>query len=333
MIYLDDNSNHALGDWDPDFIRETRNFVANTFPDVRPVDENFYANIRLVNLFLQLMGGFGLFALLVELLSNLILKRKEEEPLKIELENETIYSISSKIFGYSLILGLPGIVIFIPILLIGYLATAGFVLALLFGQAFGILILLWRSGKKNNISLGEILKKPFKIPKGSLLRQIILGITLAVSLSIIIYLSAGLNYIGMIPSFIKILWFPLYFGFILLIFLIYGIMFQGIFQNKFDKGLKQFIKVSLMIFSFLFMYMFIYLLIISLLMGSFFYFGSFLPFALPLLLMNSFIFTYTYKKSGNIFAGVITNALFFALFICTISPLQSGVSFIMGFFT
>ncbi|KKK85216.1 hypothetical protein LCGC14_2775530, partial [marine sediment metagenome] len=30
MIYLDDNSNHALGDWDPDFIRETRNFVMNT---------------------------------------------------------------------------------------------------------------------------------------------------------------------------------------------------------------------------------------------------------------------------------------------------------------
>jgi len=333
MIYLDDNSNHALGDWDPDFIRETRNFVMNTFPDVKPVDENFYANIRLINLFLQLMGGFGLFALLVDLLSNLILKRREEESFKIELENETFYSISGRAFGYSLILGLPGIILFIPIILVGYLATAGFILALLFGQAFGILIFLWRIGKKNNLSLGEILKKPFKIPRGSLLRQIILGITSAVILSIIIYLSAGLNYIGMIPSLIKIVWFPLYFGFVLLIFLIFGIMFQGILQNKLDEGLKQFTKVSLMIFSLLFMYMFIYLLIISLLMGSFFYFGSFLPFALPLLLMNSFVFTYIYKKSGNIFAGVITNALFFTLFICTISPLQSGFSFIMGFFS
>ena len=161
--------------------------------------------------------------------------------------------------------------------------------------------------------------------------SIILGIILAAIFSIIVYLSAGLNYIGMIPSLIKILWFPFYFGFMLLIFFIFGIMFQGIFQNKFKKGLKQFTKVSLMIFSFLFMYMFIYLLIISLLMGSFFYFGSFIPFARPLLLLDSFIFTYTYKKSGNIFAGIIINALFFTLFICTISPLQSGVSFIMGF--
>ncbi|MHA2120923.1 MAG: alpha/beta hydrolase, partial [Promethearchaeota archaeon] len=57
MIYLDDNSNHVLGDWDPDFIRETRNFVMNAFPHVRPIDENFFANTRLVILFVQLLGG------------------------------------------------------------------------------------------------------------------------------------------------------------------------------------------------------------------------------------------------------------------------------------
>ncbi|MFX0106270.1 MAG: alpha/beta hydrolase, partial [Candidatus Hodarchaeota archaeon] len=54
MIYLDDLCNHALGNWDPDFIREARIFLACTFPDVKPIDENFVMNTRLFILSLQL---------------------------------------------------------------------------------------------------------------------------------------------------------------------------------------------------------------------------------------------------------------------------------------
>ncbi|MFW9783019.1 MAG: alpha/beta hydrolase, partial [Candidatus Heimdallarchaeota archaeon] len=82
MIYLDDNSNHVLGDWDPDFIRETRNFVMNTFPEVRPIDENFFANIRLVILFLQILAGISLFLILVDPISKLLVKPQENEVFK-----------------------------------------------------------------------------------------------------------------------------------------------------------------------------------------------------------------------------------------------------------
>ncbi len=332
MIYLDDLSNHVLGNWDPDFIREARNFAMNTFPDVQPIDENFYANIRLFILSFQLLGGFGFFVLIIDPLSKLILKQREEEFFKLDLEDGKTLTIGSKTLGYSLIFGIPGIIIFIPIILIVFLATAGFVSALLFGQAFGILILLWRMGKKKNIKLTEIIRKPFKISRNNLVRQFLLGLILAILLTLIIYLSGGLNYIGMIPSVLKIPWIPLFLIINFIIFMIFGLLFHGVLQNKFETDFKSILKVSSLIFGFPFLYMFTYLFIVSLLMRSFFYFGSFIPFAIPLFLMNAFLSTLIYQKTDNIIAGAIVNTLFFTLMICTISPYQSGLSFILGFF-
>ena len=332
MIYLDDNSNHVLGDWDPDFIRETRNFVMNTFPDVKPIDENFYANIRLLILFLQLLGGFGFFLLIVDPLSKLLLKPKENEVFKIQLEGDSIRSLSIKTISYSLLLGLPGILIFVPIILLLYLATAGFVLALLFGQAFGFLLLIWRLGKKIDMSLISILKRPFQGSKNNVIRHLLLGIILAIISSVIIYLSGGLNYMGMIPSLVKIPWLFLVIPLTFVIFMVFSLLMQGILQNKFDRGIKDLVKFSVLQFGLLFLHMFTYLLIISLAMNSFFYFGSFLPFAIPLFLLVSVFSTIIYQKSGNIIAGTIVVTLFFTLLICTISPYQSGLSFIMGFF-
>ena len=287
MIYLDDNSNHVLGDWDPDFIRETRNFVMNTFPDVKPIDENFYANIRLIIFFLQLLGGIGFFLLIVHPLSKVLLKTEENEAFEIQLEGDSIRSLSIKTLLYSLLLGLPGILIFVPIILLVYVPIAGFVLALLFGQTFGILILLWRLGKKIDISLVTILKKPFQGSRNNLIRQFLLGIILAIIVTIVIYLSSGLNYMGIIPSLMKIPWLFLVFPIFFIIFMVFSLLGQGILQNKFDRGVKDLIKISLLQFGFLILYMSTYLLIIALIMNDFFYFGSFLPIAIPVFLLSS----------------------------------------------
>jgi len=331
MIYIDDLTNHVLGDWDPNFIREARDFAISSFPDVRPVDENFFAGVRLIILSLQLFGGFGFFVLIIDPLSQLILKTKDDT-FMLKLGDETVLSISTRTIAYSELLGILGILIFIPILLVLFLATAGFVSALLFGQAFGILVLLWRMGRKNDNKFKETILKPFKISRENLLRQFLLGALLAVILTVIIYLSGGLNYIGMIPSIIKIPWIPVFFLINFIIFIIFGLLFHGVLQNKFEKGNKSLIKVSFMVFGFLFLHMFIYLFIVALVMRSFFYFGSFIPFAIPLYLMNGFLSTLIYEKSGNIIPGAIVNTLFFTLLICTISPYQSGLSFILGFF-
>ncbi|MFX1327625.1 MAG: serine aminopeptidase domain-containing protein [Promethearchaeota archaeon] len=331
MIYLDDLTNHVLGNWDPDFIRVARDFLMSTFPDVRPLDENFVTNTRLFILSLQLFGGFGFFVLIIDPLSKLILKPKEEEIFRIELEDETVLSLEGKSVAFSLILGIPGILIFVPILLILFLAVAGFLSALLFGQAFAILILLWRIGKKNNLRLREIIRKPFQTSRNNILRQFILGILLASLLTLIIYLSGGLNYLGMIPSLLKIPWMFLFLVINFIIFMFYGLFFHGILQNKFERGNKPLIKLSFTIFGILFLYWFTILFIVGIITRSFFYFGSFIPLTLPMLLINAFLSTLIYQKSGNIIAGAIVNTLYVTLIICTISPYQTGLGFILGF--
>ncbi|MFX1374245.1 MAG: alpha/beta hydrolase [Promethearchaeota archaeon] len=332
MIYLDDNSNHVLGDWDTDFIREARNFALNSFPDVIPIDENFYAHIRIIILFLQLLGGFGFFILIVNPLSKFILKTRDVENVILETEVEPIIKFGVKVLGYSLILGIPGILIFVPFILITFLPIAGFISALLFGQSFGFLVFLWRLGKKKNITLIKIVKEPFKISRSNLIRQFLLGSILALLSTVILYLSGGLHYIGMIPSITKIPWIPLYFAIFFMIFMIFGLLYHGILQNNSEKGMISQIKISLLIFGTQFLYMTMILLVVALIMGNFFFFGTFLPIALPLFIMNSFISTILYDKTGNIIPGALINTLFLTLFICTISPYQIGIKFIFGFF-
>jgi len=261
----------------------------------------------------------------------LLLKPREEEVFIIQLEDVSIRSLSIKTLTYSLLLGLPGILIFVPIILLLYVPIAGFVLALLFGQAFGFIILLWRLGKKLKIPLVSILKKPFQGSRNNLIRQFLLGIVLAIISIIVIYLSGGLNYMGIIPSLVKIPWLFLVFPIVFIIFMIFSLLEQGILQNKFDRGIRDLVKVSLLQFGILFLYWFTYLLIISLVMNSFFYFGSFLPLAIPMFLLISAFSTIIYQKSGNTIAGAIVIALFFTLLICTMSSYESGVRFIMGF--
>jgi alpha/beta superfamily hydrolase len=330
-IYLDDNTNHVLGIFDADFIREARDFVANTFSDVKAVDENFYANIRFLILILQIFGGLGFFFSIIALIPDKILRQKEDDAFKIEIPDETIKSISKKTILYSIPLGILGIIIFIPLILTLFLPVATFLFALLFGQAFGILILLWRFAKRTNQKLSKMFKKPFQMPRNKLLINFTLGILLAVVLYLILYSSVGLNYLGMMPSLIRIAWLPIYFIMDFIILLIFGLLFHGILQNKFERGFKNIVKISLIIFAFLFSYLFVYLFIIALLMGNFFFFGSFMPFAIPIFLLVSFISTVSYQKTGNIIVGILINTLFYTMLICTISTYQPGLSFILGF--
>ncbi|MFW9938462.1 MAG: alpha/beta hydrolase [Candidatus Thorarchaeota archaeon] len=325
MIFLDDNTNHLLLAWDQDFIREARNWVISTFPDVRQPDENFYVNLRAIILLFQLIGGIGLFFLIIDPLYDLILKtrkvdREKEVTLKLDLTDVSTLNISLRTLAYSLILGLPGIFIFMPIYLIFPLSTAGNVLMLLFGQMFAILILLWRIGKKSEYPLKKILVGPFKNRK-RFINQLILGVLLTGILYIIIYLSIGLNYFAILPSLTKTIFIPLCFVINFFIFLVYSILNQTVLQNNIKDGLKGIFISAFITFGVQIIYMTAYLLLFSFLLGSFFNFGVYIPITIPTTLLASFIYVVLYKKTGNIVASTFVNAFIVVMIICTVSAI------------
>jgi len=337
MIYLDDNSNHLTVAWDEDFIREARDWAINSF-NIDVVDETFYANVRTLILLVQVIGGIGFFLLIVDPLSNLILQSKNERENGAEIKtyriNASDYSIKSllvKSILYSLLLGIPGVIIFIPILLILPLAIAGFVVALLFGQVFGLIILLWRIGKKDNLAFKDILKEPFK-GRNRFLRQLALGAILAAILYLISYLSIGLNYLGLLPSVTKIWTMPIYFVISFFVILILNLITQVIIQNRFDASIINTIKILFLGFIVPFLYYFVYLLLIGVVLRSFFYFGTFIPISLAMFTLTSAVSLITYRKTGNITTGAIINAVILTFLIVTMSTPQSGFEFLTNFF-
>ena len=331
MIYLDDNSNHLTLAWDEDFIREARDWAINSF-DLDVVDETYYVNIRGLIFLMQVIGGIALFFLTVEPLVRKSLCQNEEaerdfQYFKPETKESSIKNISIKAILYSIVLGIPGVLIFIPILLILPLAVAGFVVALLFGQAFGLLVLLWRIGKKSDTSLKTILSKPFK-GKKIFLRQVIAGAVLGAMLYIIVYLSVGLNYLGLVPALTKVWTIPIYFVISFFVILILNLLTQVILQNKFDDSIKSALKILFLGTIFPLLFYIVYLLLVSVLMRSLFYFGTFIPISILMFTLTSGVSVICYRKTGNIITGAIVNAILLTFLIVTMSTPQSGLSFI-----
>ncbi|UCC19326.1 MAG: alpha/beta hydrolase [Promethearchaeota archaeon] len=335
MIYLDDDSNHLKLAWDQDFIREAKDWAINSF-DIDVIDENFYVNIRAILLLIQVIGGIGFFFLIIEPLSQLILYKKEEKDrdseidfYKIDTPETSVANISVRTLIYSIFLGIPGIIIFIPIMLILPLAIAGFVVTLLFGQIFGLLILLWRMGKKAKLSFKDILKKPFGGGRIKFLRELALGVILVAILYVIAYFSIGLNYLALLPSIDKIWTIPIFFIIYFVVILIQNILMQMVIQNKFSDSLKDNLKIIFLGFAFPFLYFFIYLLIVAGITRSFFYFGVFIPIAIIMFILTSAVSVITYKKTGNIISASFINAVLSTFLVITMSPPQSGLAFIL----
>ena len=334
-IFLDDDSNHLKLAWDQDFIRQARDWAINSF-DIDVIDETYYVNIRGLILLFQVIGGIGFFFLTIEPLSKLILtpksdRDKEIQYFKIEVPDMSLLSISIKTLLFSIVLGILGVLIFIPVLLILPLAVAGFVVALLFGEAFGLIVLLWRIGKKSDSSLRTMLARPFK-GRNDFLRQTILGAVLATILYLIVYLSIGLNYLGLVPSLTKVWTIPIYFIICFFVILILNMVTQVVIQNKLSDSLRDTLKVLFLGAIFPLVYYIVYLLLVSVLMRSLFYFGTFIPISILMFTLTSGVSIISYRKTGNIITGAIINALLLTFLIVTMSTPQSGLSFIARFF-
>ncbi|TFG14371.1 MAG: alpha/beta hydrolase [Promethearchaeota archaeon] len=337
MIYLDDDSNHLKVAWDADFIRVARDWAINAF-QIDVVDENFYGNLRAIILFIQIFGGIGLFFAIVDPISKLILlskqERGEEREIKffrIESTEISLGKLSIQMIVYSLLLAIPGILIFFPLLLILPLAIAGFVVTLLFGQTFSFLVLLWRLGKKTGHSIKNIFKTTFE-SRAKFLRELILGLILATILYLVAYLSIGLNYLALLPSLMKVWTIPIFFAIMFFINLVYSMIMQFIVQNKLKERFQDTLEMIFLGFIFPFLYFFILLLILGAITGSYFYFGNFIPIALVSFTLNSAVSMFLYKKTGNIVAGTVISALLITFLIITMSPPQSGLSFLGRFF-
>jgi hypothetical protein len=221
-------------------------------------------------------------------------------------------------------LAIPGILLMLPLVIFLPLLTAGGLILLFFGQAFGMLILLWRKAKKNNMSLKSILKAPFSQSEGRLVSDIILGISASALVFLILYSSVGLNYLGMVPALVKFPWIPIYFGLMFFIFLIFEIITNIKFQKRDSDDLKTILINGSLSWAMLSVYITFYILIPCIILNNYFL-AIILPLAIPILGLASFISTIIYKKLGSHIPAMIINSFFIVMIIVTLSPFFSVI--------
>jgi len=228
-------------------------------------------------------------------------------------------ALQALVSSLSLVLPLLGMGIISPLLLTP-LNVVALVIMIFFGQAFTFLFLLWRAAKKDDISLKSILKEPFKDEKTNLIRQVALGAILSTILYVILYLSVGLNYFGMIPALIKLPWILLFYEFFFLIAIIIGIIVIAINKDSLEDTLKNKIKVTLIAFGYLAIYTILYVVLFCIVINSYF-FLLFLIIMLPILLLTASVIVVTFTKTGNLITGTIISAVLHTLISLTLSPL------------
>jgi len=327
MLYLDDNSDHVFIAWDQDFIREARDWLLNTYPDVYPVDTNFYVNIRAFFLFLQLLGGFVFYYLIISEISKLILKKKDKNNKikEINISDISTKKIYFKNFIYTLVIGIPSMLLMFPIVLVLPLPIASAMIMFLFGIILSIILTFRILAKKSDQTIWNIIQTPIKDSKSQLIKNILLGIISASILLLILYLSVGFNNYGIIPSITKLPWSIIYFAFNIFAFYILSILFNIIIQPKINGSKNKQIISSFLLY-------FIYLMgILSLIIVSIcFIFNNFflimvLVIAPPYLLLIAFNSSYLYEKTGNIIGGIITNALIATSIACAFSPYMNPI--------
>ncbi|MFX0099094.1 MAG: hypothetical protein ACFFCS_05890, partial [Candidatus Hodarchaeota archaeon] len=272
-------------------------------------------------------GGVGFFFLIIEPLSKKVLKPREEDIFKIEVRDNSPKRLTIKTLLYSAVFAIPGMLIMSPLLIYLPLTVSGMMEMILFGMAFGILILLWRLGRKNDMSLFKIHAGIFKGGKEHVLRQVVLGLVLTVILYNIIYLSFGLNYIGWFPSIFSFPWIPIYLAIGLFIIAEFYLLFNTILQPKFKEGLAGVVKVGIIGGSCLCIYTCGTILLFCILLESFF-FTIFFHIAIPLTYLLAFVSALLYKKTGNIITGAIVSTVILVMLLCTLAPYANYLMFL-----
>ena len=331
-IFLDDNSDHLTTAWDQDFLREARDWVMNTFDEVDPVDQTFYANYRFLILLLQLMGGLGFFFTICGPISEFILgSEKRDKPfIELELPDRSWQDITKSSLLYSFIFLIPGTILMIPILLFFPLIMAGGLLALLFGQAFGFLMYLRKNSEGKKHSIMTLIKKPFQLSKSVLLRQVIVGVLLAVLLYFILYLSIGLNYLGILPSIVKLPWIPIYFALTFVIFILFHVLFNVVLYKKFRTENFSLVKTTGVALTILITYLSAIVLIPCIITGNFFL-TLILIVSIPIYILLVVVAAVIYTKTHSIIPGAIINTSLLVCILSTLSPLAFALPFLTLF--
>jgi dienelactone hydrolase len=316
---------HLFSPWSRDFVVSSRDWICETFYGNTPNSMLVY-DIRQVFVWLGLIGMIGLvFTSSYVLIKVLKIDKEDNNSAESEvidiniLENHSTFSFIGKYFLYTFLL-LPSIFIFIP-LVFTPLPMTGALIAIIGCLGFNLLIYMWRLGKRWNRSIIKLLKdnliQNYKIWLVSIL------ITLIYFFSY--YLTIGLNYLGIIPSVIKI---PLMIPLLVIIFFIfylYNVFIQKFAYPFFDNKWKiknttiKYLSISAINFILVYSWFVVLILVPCIIINDYFL-AQFLIIMFPIFLSFNFLSIFFEKLTKSPIINTIIHTILVGFLITSLMP-------------
>jgi dienelactone hydrolase len=262
-LYLDPLGDHFCAGWNPNFIREMRQWMITALMDSDGLDTPFAYSILMLSFVLQVMCAIGLFTILIRPILTLILLRWKPSPerYRIVAESESrypilyekdasmdkdpynqkiinallekgvipekIWKLNLKLLLYVALLGHALMVTIGPLYLSPLLITT-FEIMFLFGPSMAFLLFIRRFLlKKAGLTLKDLYRSLFQ---STTIKVLLAGLVLSVIFYILMVFSFG-NIFGIIPAIEKLPWIPLYWAFTFLSFLNFVIYFQPLMME------------------------------------------------------------------------------------------------------
>jgi MFS family permease len=282
----------------------------------------------LIYFFLQIIGALGLFALISKVLLNKI-KQKSHDPSENQPEPDLL--LASPIIDkykpktlllwsliYIALLSYPCMLLIFPLFL-SNLVIGGSEVMFFLGPAVAIYFFERRLYKRESISMRSVFKSIRKKTTGT---NILVGIGLGSLLWGLLQISFG-NLISLIPSPGKWISIPLIIIATVFCFFCYISYYQPIFQQVILKESQKPRDVLWMAIRFFILNMIVTTIITiipSVLTGSYLMMMFLIPMTV-ILGLTSYISTYYYTKSKDIFIPIIVCGIFVAMYFSIMSPI------------
>ncbi|MGD2248597.1 MAG: alpha/beta hydrolase [Candidatus Methanofastidiosia archaeon] len=311
-IHLLPWADHLTTPWSADAVSHSVSWISQTFEGEKDFTLHTYYQ-RLLFLGMGIVGMVGV----VVVVSNGLSKKFERVESTVKIRDMSVRAFIVKYYVVT-IASIPLMGVFIPLFLTP-LPFSALLTTVTGGLGIGLFLFCWRLTK--DTSLKSLLKNNVISGKYWVYSVIVTIVYVGSYYSIV-----GLHFLGMIPSYTRIVYLGVYTLILFVIFLFYSLCIQKVCVPFFKENITTSFWVTGFI-SFLLIYSWVTLVILvpCIIIGNYFL-AMILLLMGPIFLFLAFYSVYTERVTGSILPNTVLQSVWLGLLVTTLSPYVSGIT-------
>jgi pimeloyl-ACP methyl ester carboxylesterase len=305
-------ADHLTTPWSADAVSHSVSWISQTFEG----EKDFTLHTYYQRLLFLVMGIVGMVGVLV-VVSYGLSKKCGTVKSTVNIRDMSVHAFIVRYYVVT-IASIPLMGVFIPLFLTP-LPFSALLTTVTGGLGIGLLLFCWRLTK--GTSLKSIIK--INVLSG---KYWIFSVIVTMVFVVSYYGIVGLHFLGMIPSYTRIVYLAVYTLILFFIFLFYSLYIQKVcvpfFEEKFSKS---FWITGVISFLLIYSWVTLVILVPCIIIGNYFL-AMILLLMGPIFLFLAFYSVYTERVTGSILPNTVLQSVWLGFLVTTLSPYVSGIS-------